>query len=65
MGNKPFTLIAVVVFALVALVHVYRLITHFQIIAGSHTIPEWWSILGALAGALLAIMVYRENSVRR
>lgn len=61
MGNKPFTMLAVIIFALMALVHVYRLFTHFQFILGSHAIPEWGSIVGALVAALLAVMVYRES----
>jgi hypothetical protein len=35
---KPFTAIAAVIFALIALLHAYRLATHFQVIVGSHTI---------------------------
>ena len=65
MSGKPFTLIAVVIFALVALAHLYRLVTHFQIILGSHTVPQWLSIVGFVVAGVLAWMVYRENSVRR
>ncbi|MFL5122707.1 MAG: hypothetical protein ACJ8C8_19840 [Microvirga sp.] len=61
MGNKPFTMIAVVIFALMALIHAYRLVTHFQIILGSHTVPEWVSIVGMVVAGGLALMVYREN----
>jgi len=41
--NRPFTWIASAIFALMALVHIYRLFTHFQIIVGPHAIPEWVS----------------------
>lgn len=61
MGNKPFTMIAVLIFALVAVLHIYRLVTHFQIILGSHTVPKAASIVGALVTGLLAVMVYRES----
>ena len=37
---KPFTLIAAIIFGLMALLHVYRLVTHFQVIVGSHTIAQ-------------------------
>ena len=60
-SRKPFTLIAVAIFALMALAHVYRLITHFQIILGSHTIPGWVSIAGIIVAGGLALMLYREN----
>lgn len=65
MTNKPFTLIAVAIFALMAVAHLYRLLTHFQIILGSHTMPQWLSIVGFVVTAVLALMIYRENAVRR
>jgi len=37
--SKPFTWIAAALFALGAIVHIYRLFTHFQVVIGSHTIP--------------------------
>jgi hypothetical protein len=58
---KPFTTLAVLIFALVAVVHVFRLIRGIQIIFGSHTIPMWTSVVGAIAAGLLAIMVWRES----
>jgi magnesium-transporting ATPase (P-type) len=60
-GSKPFTMIAVVIFALMALIHIYRLFTNFQIILGSHTIPMWASYAGVVVAGGLALMVYREN----
>jgi hypothetical protein len=62
MSGKPFTLIAVLVFAIVALVHVVRLFTHFQVIIGSHTIPMWASWAGLVLAGVMAVMVWRENS---
>ena len=62
MAGKPFTLIAVLVFAVMALLHVVRLFTHFQVIVGSHTIPMWASWVGLIVAGLLAVMVWRENS---
>jgi hypothetical protein len=60
-GTKPFTMIAVLIFALMALGHIYRLVTHFQIILGSHVIPMWASYVGVVVAGGLALMVYREN----
>jgi hypothetical protein len=59
--SRPFTLIAALIFALMALLHVYRLFTHFQVILGSHTIPMWVSYLGVVVPGVLAIMLYRES----
>jgi hypothetical protein len=61
MGNRPFTLLAAAIFALMAVVHLYRIVTHFQIILGSHEIPmsaSWIAI--AISGAL-AVMLFRES----
>ena len=57
---KPFTTIAAVIFALMALLHAYRLATHFQVIAGSHTIPYEVSWVGLAVTALLAWGLFRE-----
>ena len=59
--KRPFTLIAALIFGLMALVHAYRLLTHFQIIAGSHTLPMWISIVGIAIAGILAVGLYRES----
>jgi len=59
--SRPITTIAAVVFFGVALLHVYRLFTQFQIIIGSHTIPLWWSYFGVVIPALLSILLLRES----
>jgi hypothetical protein len=61
MGSRPFTMIAALLFFCMALAHVYRIFTHFQIILGSHTIPLWWSYFGVVIPALIAILLLREN----
>lgn len=58
--TRPFTWIASAIFALMALLHLYRLFTHFQIVLGSHVIPEWVSIVGLLIAAGLSWMLCRE-----
>ena len=59
--SRPITTIAAVIFFGIALVHVYRVFTHFQIIVGSHTIPMWISYFGIVIPALLAILLLRES----
>ena len=61
-GRKPFTTIAAVIFGLMALVHLYRLFTHFQIVAGSHSIPEWASIVAIVVTGGLSVMLFRESA---
>ena len=69
--SRPFTLLAAVIFLAMAVIHVYRLATGFQLIAGSHVMPmavswiatvliavdRWadWSVAG-LAGAPVAFV---------
>jgi len=57
---RPFTWIASAIFALMALVHLYRIFTHFQIILGSHAVPQWVSIVGVVIPAGLSWMLCRE-----
>jgi len=60
MGNRPITIIAAIIFALMALVHVYRLVTHFQIMVGSHIIPESVSYAAIVVAGALAFGLFRE-----
>ena len=60
-SSRPFTLIAAVIFALMALAHAYRLATHFQIVAGSHALPLWLSIVAIVVTAILAVGLFRES----
>jgi hypothetical protein len=60
MGSKPFTTAGVLLFALVALAHLYRLFTHFQVIFGNHRIPLWASWVGLIVPAVLAVGMWRE-----
>ena len=57
---KPFTTIAVAVFALVAVVHLFRLFAGWQVIVAGFVIPVWWSVFGLVVAGGLALMVWRE-----
>jgi hypothetical protein len=61
MGNRPFTLLAAAIFALMAVVHLYRIVTHFQIILGSHEIPMSASWIAIAITGVLAVMLFRES----
>lgn len=60
-ARRPFTLIAAAIFALMALVHVLRLFTDFQVVLGSHVLPQWISIVAILVTGGLAVGLYRES----
>ena len=57
---KPFTMIAAIIFGLMALLHVYRLVTHFQVIVGSHTIAQEVSWIAVIVTAVLSYGLFRE-----
>jgi hypothetical protein len=59
--HRPFTLLAAVIFALMMLAHLYRLVTDFQIVLGSHAIPMSVSWIAIVVTAVLAVMLYRES----
>ena len=58
---KPFTTLAILVFALVALAHLYRLVRGLDVVVEGHVVPQWISIVGLLLAGALAIMVWRES----
>ena len=60
MGNKPFTTVAAIIFALMALGHILRLILKFQIVLGSHLLPMWMSMVAILVTAGLSWGLFRE-----
>ena len=57
---RPFTLIAAVLFGLAALIHAYRLVTHFQVVLGSHTISQGLSWVAVAVAALLSYGLFKE-----
>ena len=57
---KPFTTVAAIIFALMVLLHAYRLATDFQLIVGSHAIPYAVSWVGLAVAALLSWGLFRE-----
>jgi len=57
---KPFTTIAIVIFSLVAVLHVLRLIFGWQAVIDGLVIPMWASVVGLIIAGGLAIMLWRE-----
>ena len=58
---KPFTTIAVAVFALVAVVHLLRLFAGWEVVVAGIVIPVWLSWIGLILAGGLAVMLWREN----
>jgi hypothetical protein len=57
---KVFTLTAAVIFGLIALLHAYRVATHFQVVVGSHAIAQEISWIGLIVAAVLSYGLFRE-----
>ncbi len=60
---KPFTTIAVFVFALVALLQVLRVALGWDVIVNGIHIPPWASVIAIVVAATLAFKVWREMRV--
>lgn len=58
---KPFTTLAVVLLALIALIHLFRVVRGLEVVVGGTTIPIWVSIVGVIVAGGLSIMVWRES----
>jgi len=59
--NKPFTIAAVVIFGIVALMHVLRLLLGWDATIAGTEIPMWVSVAALVIAGGLAIGLWREN----
>jgi len=60
-ARRPFTLIAALLFLLIALVHIYRLVAGFPVTIGGSAVPMAVSWAGAIVAGLLGVMLLRES----
>ena len=60
---KPFTTIAVFVFALIALIQALRVVLGWEVTVNGIAIPLWASIIAVVAAATLAFKIWREMRV--
>ena len=58
---KPFTTLAAIVFAAMALAHLYRLIRPFEVVVGGAAVPQWISVAALIVASGLALMLWRES----
>ncbi|MGF1539435.1 MAG: hypothetical protein ACFCU5_03125 [Pleurocapsa sp.] len=59
MSEKNYILISATIFALITLVHLVRLFTHWSFQLGAMTFPFWGSWLVVLIGVVLSIWAFR------
>jgi len=58
---KPFTTIAVIVFSLIALIHLLRLFFGWEVTINRMILPLWISAPGFLIASGFALMLWRES----
>jgi hypothetical protein len=58
---KPFTTLAIVVFAIVTFLHVLRILMEWEVVIQGVVVPMWLSYLGLIIAGGLAFMVWRES----
>lgn len=58
---KPASLVAVVVFSLVALAHLLRLGFQAEILVAGATVPMWVSVVGLFVTGGLAVVLWRDG----
>lgn len=59
-GNRPFTMLAALIFLVMALAHAYRIVTQFQIVLGSHAIALAISWVAIVVTLVMAWGLFRE-----
>jgi hypothetical protein len=59
-SKRPFTLIAAVIFLLMAALHAYRQFTHFQVVIGTHSISQGISLVAIVVTLVLSFGLFRE-----
>jgi hypothetical protein len=59
MNGKTYLLTSAAIFALVAILHIVRLVNHWSIQVGSFAFPLWGSWLGFTIAAALSIWAFR------
>ena len=55
-------LIAVVIFAIVAVLHLLRLVNGWDFIVGTYAVPTWMSVGGVIFPGGLAFWLWRDST---
>ena len=59
--KRPFTIVAAVIFAVVALIHLLRLAYGWAVNVGGGNVPMWASVLGLVISGVLAAGLWWES----
>ncbi len=58
---KPVYLASVILFTLVAIAHLWRLLTGAEVVIDGYVVPQWISIFGVLVPGTLALIIWRTR----
>lgn len=58
MNKNPPLIVAGLVFALVALLHIGRVYYHVPVMFGQTVVPEMWSVIGFFVATFLSIWMF-------
>ena len=58
---RPFATVAVLVFALVALLQLLRVVLGWEVTVNGSVIPIWASVIACVATATLSVLLWRET----
>jgi hypothetical protein len=61
---KPFTMLAVAVFAIVATLQLLRVLLGWEVTVNNFNVPLWASLVAGVVALVLAVMLWRENRAR-
>ena len=61
---KPFTTVAIIIFSLMAFIHLLRLFFGWEVIISGIILPVWISAPGFLVASVLALTLWRESRNR-
>jgi len=59
--TKPFTILAIVLFSLIAFLQLLRFLLGWEIMVNGVTVPVWASGVAFVVAAGLAVMLWREK----
>lgn len=58
---KPFTKISSLLFGIIALIHLLRLISQFEITISNTLIPLWANVVGLIVASVLCWGLWKES----
>jgi len=60
---KTGSLLAIIVFVLVAIAHLLRIASGTEIVIGGNNIPQWISVVGVVIPAFIAWLLWKESKI--